>query len=174
MQRIGLFDSTEITDLKDFERIIGEWNSEGLVVFADALYNIDIGSGRMDTREANIERANRLKNIVSKFRIPLIASGEARKRSTSRDSKDVALSISDIMETGKYGYNADLVWAIYPDFEREKSIDQWDVEETPRLILKYAKNKLSSFRGTQKLVFTRGYGKITEFKPLKAAYQKQK
>ena len=62
------------------------------------------------------------------------------------------------METGKFAYNANLVWLLYSNTQEELKQDE------PLLTLEYVKNKLSDFRGNQTLVFKRATGTMEEFR----------
>ena len=60
------------------------------------------------------------------------------------------------METGKFVYNANVVWLL--------SIKNRDINiEEPIINLRFAKNKLSDFRGAQELRFKRATGTMEEF-----------
>jgi hypothetical protein len=62
----------------------------------------------------------------------------------------------DLMETGKFAYNANVIWLLY--------LSDPDTINQPYQILEleYAKNKLSDFKGIQNLDFTRSTGTIKE------------
>ena len=61
----------------------------------------------------------------------------------------------DIMESSKYAYNANIVWMLYGKSDDLKS-------SKPELTLEYAKNKLSAYKGEQKLIFERAKGQMKE------------
>jgi len=61
------------------------------------------------------------------------------------------------METGKFSYNANLVLLIYPD-----KLEDYNNSNEPELNLKYAKNKLSHYRRTDKIRFIRQTSQIKE------------
>jgi hypothetical protein len=61
------------------------------------------------------------------------------------------------METGKFAYNANVIWLLYPS--DPDSINQ----PYQTLELEYAKNKLSYFKGIQALDFIRSTGVIKEW-----------
>ncbi len=65
--------------------------------------------------------------------------------------------MSDIMETGKFAYNANVIFLMYADDPANM------VTPSPILNLEYAKNKLSDFRGTQYLLFERTKGLLSEY-----------
>jgi hypothetical protein len=60
------------------------------------------------------------------------------------------------MESGKFGYNANLVWLLSePENENGK-----ENLEMVTLLLDYAKNKLSGFKGQQEIQYFRKYSKM--------------
>ena len=122
---------------------------EKLIVFIDGLYNVPMERSFSSIREENIERANRIKQLVKLYNIPMIATAEFRKR-TNEDASKKARSIHDLMETSKYGYNADVVWLLTPQ-------NQADYKKLPEPIIEmeFAKNKLSSYRDAMQLTFVR-------------------
>jgi len=154
-KRLSVRDASEISDVEDLELEIKRRMENKLFVMVDGLYNLDVGDTKGDTRKENIERANKLKALADIYRIPVICTGELRK--SERGKPDTPPEIDDIMETGKFSYNANLVLLIYPD----KWADYSDSDE-PELNLKYAKNKLSHYRGTKKIKFIRKRSLIKE------------
>ncbi len=102
-----------------------------------------------DQRWENIERANRLKDLVSNYKIPVIRTSELRKRDQSQ-GVDKPPTSHDLMETGKFAYNANLVLLLYPE-----KWERYDDEDEPILRMKYAKNRLSHYRGEDGLKFVR-------------------
>ena len=149
--------------LKDIESVnhIDQLESEikkaedlnNLVVFIDGLYNLEVSESNT-IREENIERARKVKYLVDVYRVPIFTTGELRKK-TQDQGKDKAPTIHDLMESSKYAYNANIVWMLYGKSEDLRS-------SMPELTLEYAKNKLSSFKGIQKLIFERGTGTMNE------------
>jgi len=129
---------------------------EELVVLIDGLYNLEVSSGSGEgIRVQNIEKANKIKLITDKYRIPLIATGELRKKIKGESNKSKP-TMHDLMETGKFAYNANVIWLLYP--HDPNNIDQSSVI----LELEFAKNKLSDFKGIQHLDFLRSTGKMSE------------
>ena len=61
------------------------------------------------------------------------------------------------METGKFAYNATVIWLLYPE-----NIEQFGEKPEQMLRLKFEKNELSSFTGCQKLKFIKAKGIIKE------------
>jgi hypothetical protein len=154
--RLYLFDASEIQDIDDLEAEIKRRKDRNLFVMIDGLYNLDTGSTALDRRRENIERANKLKELASVYRIPVICTGELRKRPVEQGRKRPP-TIDDLMETGKFAYNANLVLLLWPE-----DWDEYDNEEEPLLKMKYAKNKLSHYRGTDTLKFHRSTSKLEE------------
>jgi DNA primase len=129
-------------------------NRENLVVFIDGLYNVpldeDHGSNG-SIRTENIDRANQVKMLVKLFAIPVIATAEFRKQGRDESSEGKKTrTINDIMETGKYGYNADLVILLTP-----KDLNNYMSQDTPIIKAVFGKNKLESFKGTMEFRFIR-------------------
>jgi hypothetical protein len=155
-RRLSIRDASEIADIDDLELEIKRRMNRNLFVVIDGLYNLDVGSQGADTRKENIERANKLKNLADIYRIPVICTGELRKKERGAGA-DRSPSIDDLMETGKFAYNANLVLLIYPE-----AWENYNSEDEPTLNLKYAKNKLSHVRTTGKIKFIRKTSQIEE------------
>ena len=154
-RRLILKDIEKVQHIKQLEAEIKNIaDKSNLVVFVDGLYNLEVGERFKSIREENIERARKVKYLVDAFRIPIFATGELRKK-TQEQSKDKAPTMHDIMESSKYAYNANIVWMLYGKSDELKS-------SIPELTLEYAKNKLSAYKGEQKLFFTRSIGKMEE------------
>jgi replicative DNA helicase len=117
----------------------------------DALQNLTTGDFDSQ-REANIERANRIKNICDRLNVAIMTTVEILKREQNERP-----TLSSIMESGKYGYNASLVWALWEDPNGPQ-----DDPERINLQLIYLKNKLSFFKGFQTLLFEKSVSKMTE------------
>ena len=130
---------------------------EKVVVFIDGLYNVPMDEDYGSIREQNIERANQVKRLVREFKAPVIATAEYRKqgREESNQSKGTR-TIHDIMETGKYGYNADLVILLSP-----KDPSDYVRNDEPIIVADFGKNKLESFRGKMEFKFIRAKSVMT-------------
>ena len=120
---------------------------DSLVVIIDGMYNIPMDDHYSSIREENIDRANRVKELVKLYKVPVIVTAELRKRSME-DSKKKERTLHDIMETGKYAYNADVVCLLTPE-----DPDHYFTQADPIIELEIAKNKLSAFRGKIPLTF---------------------
>jgi len=155
-KRLYIRDASEIQDIEDLTLEIKRRMNRKLVVVIDGLYNLDVGYGGEVIRQENIERANRLKALADTYRIPVICTGELRKRQAGT-KQDPPPTIHDLMETGKFAYNANLVLLLYPE-----SWADYDTEDKPILKMKYAKNKVSSYRGTQDIRFHRDTSRMEE------------
>jgi hypothetical protein len=150
--RLDIKDLAEVSTMDTLEQIVRQAASEGEIVVAiDGLYNLEVGGNHGSLREENIARANRVKALVDTYGIPVIVTGELRKKTTTQGS-DSKPSIHDLMESSKYAYNANLVWLLYPGTGPNEG----------RLMLDYEKNKLSGFKGKQKLIFHTTKGLIEE------------
>jgi replicative DNA helicase len=97
-----------------------------------------------------------MKEITKTYNIPLFTTAELRKKQSNED-KNKKRSLHDIMETGKYAYNADVVWMLSPE-----DYEKYDQESEPTIILKFEKNKLASFRGSMELKFKRAISTFEE------------
>lgn len=149
-QRLIIKDLSDVQHIDDLEIIVREKSSQPLFVCIDGLYNLQVGkSGGL--REENIERANKLKELVDVYGIPIITTAEVRKR-----TKGDPPGIGDLMESAKFSYNANVVWTLYLKNEEE----QENLETY--LTLDFQKNKLSAFKGIQTLRFFRDQSRIEE------------
>lgn len=149
-ERLFVYDIADTPSIADIELVIRRIASGKIAVVIDGLYNASVGESQ-GKREENIERANKIKALVDSYSIPLICTAEVRKR--SNQSKE-AITIDDLMETGKFGYNANLVWLLYKQGQDD------DNNEMLTLTLDYAKNKLSGFKGKQEIQYFRKYAKM--------------
>lgn len=153
--KLQIKDSSTITDLNKIEIELLR-NSGDMFLMIDDLHNLDTGGKYQSQRELNIERANAIKELSVKFNIPIICTAELRKR-PAQGGQDKPPILDDVMETGKFTYNADCVLFLYP-----ADLQAYDNRDDPDLILKFAKNKLYSFRGQQELRFVRGKSLFAE------------
>jgi len=155
-RRLILKDLSEVNHMDHLMKYVDEHRDDKLVVFIDGLYNLEVDAGKNEgIRVQNIEKANKIKLITDKYRIPLIATGELRKK-IKGESRKTKPTMHDLMETGKFAYNANVIWLLY--------LSDPDAINQPYQILEleYAKNKLSDFKGIQNLDFTRSTGTIKE------------
>ena len=154
---LNVLDTDDIPDIVTLEKEIDtayKTNSEqgrGLIVFIDGLQNLNMGESE-DIRGMNIERANRIKASSNKHNIPIFTTVEITKK-----DQDKPPTLSSIMESGKFAYNASIVLFLYEDQER-----QTNDPEKINLILDYGKNKLSFYKGKQSLLFDKSISKISE------------
>lgn len=155
-ERLLILDASSIQDVDQLELEIKRYAERKLFVVVDALYNLDVGGGPDSLRRENIERASRLKALATIYQLPVICTGELRKKER-KEVKDKPPIIHDLMETGKFAYNADLVLLLYPE-----KWDEYDKNNKSILKLKYAKNKLSPYRKTTSLRFHRNTGRLEE------------
>ncbi|MBK9096892.1 MAG: hypothetical protein IPM14_01990 [bacterium] len=156
-ERLILKDLSEVYHMDHLMKFIEAYQDrENLVVFVDGLYNMEVDAGKNEgIRVQNIEKANKIKLITDKYGIPLIATGDLRKK-LKGESKKTKPTMHDLMETGRYAYNANVIWLLYP-------LDHKEMNETDMILeLEFAKNKLSDFKGIQHLDFFRSTGKMKE------------
>lgn len=151
--RLYIKDIEEIKHIADIENGVRAEKEAGrpVVVFVDALYNLQVdtmtGAG---IREMNIDRAIQIKGIVDKFDIPLFCTVEIRKnpkRTGGAQEKTAAPTLDDIMETGKFAYNANLVWILHSVNEQKDGETFIDVE------ISCVKNKLNYDKKKRDLKF---------------------
>lgn len=154
-RRLFIRDVSEIHGIEDLELEIKRRLNRKLFVVIDGLYNLDIGIDA-DQRKENIERANMLKALADTHRIPLVCTGELT-RSKDRKEKNKPPVIDDIMETGEFAYNANLILLLYP-----QNWEDYDNQDKPILLMKYGKNKLSHTRGKDSLIFKRAFSQMEE------------
>ena len=147
-RRLFIYDQSDITDTGDVERKIKRRLNKPLFVVVDGLFNLDVEENADGIREKNIARANELKKLADIYRIPVICTAELRKSSQGQEGKPP--TVDSIMETGKFKYNANLILLLYPD-----DMNCYDEHEEAIIKIKYAKNKLSHYRGTDKATFQR-------------------
>jgi hypothetical protein len=153
--RLDVQDLSDLTHIDQLKTILEAMKStKNLVLFIDGVYNLEVDSSKQGIRIENIERALALKTIVDKYSIPVVASGELRKK-TSVDGKNKKPTLHDIMETGKFVYNANVVWLLSGKADELKT-------DEPLVTLEFAKNKLSDFKGDHKLCFKRATGTMSE------------
>jgi len=155
--RLTIKDIAELNNVDDIEIEIRKIkNKEHLVVFVDGLYNMNVNGQTKSVREENIKRAMRMKELTKAYNIPLIATAELRKKQSTED-KNKKPTLQDIMESGKYAYNADVVWMLSP-----QDYATYDTTDEPVVLLKFEKNKLDSFRGSMELKFLRAISTMEE------------
>ncbi|AEX86500.1 DNA primase (plasmid) [Marinitoga piezophila KA3] len=138
----------------DIEALYSKSNGH-LLVMIDGLHNLEISDKIGSLREANIIRANKIKEIVDIYNIPVFTTTELRKPENS-NRKDVTMF--DINETGKYAYNANLILGI-TEASSDKAKNPYETStknDENRIIdvkIKFLKNKLSWFKGDVDLKF---------------------
>jgi DNA primase len=131
--RITLFDQSEIQTIAQIDALIQAQKERGPVaVFIDALFNVQVPSTYQDRRSENVDRAQLLKAMQTKYGIPLVGTGEVTKAADPN-----APDLDNFMESGKYGYNADFVGMLAP-MEGKDALyrDEYD------LFMNIPKNKL--------------------------------
>ena len=153
-ERLVVRDLSEVSNYDQIEAVIREYyDHDELAVFLDGLYNVEVeASGGI--RETNIERANKLKTMVDTYDVPILCTAELRKK-TREDGKDKPPTIHDFMETGKFGYNANVAWLLSSNYNN-KILDEIPIK------LNYEKNKVSHYKGYQELTFIRSKGIVKE------------
>jgi replicative DNA helicase len=147
-KRLNVVDMNDINSVQGIEYALEQERDNNMVICIDGIHNLSVDkNGSHGTREENIIRANALKSIADKYKIPVVTTAEVRKKDT-KNSINSAPTIQDIMETSKFAYNAQVIMMLHPDdvhsFKKNsESIVQLTIE----------KNKLSSFKGSLPLRF---------------------
>jgi len=157
-ERFLVFDANSISDFEEIEyfikKVLARHPDKKPFVMIDGLFNVEVESKGEDQRTVNIKRANIVKHVSDKYDLMVLATVEMVKSANKFGYTEPKLS--SIMETGKFAYNAKLV--ILLCFNGDEEIDSNIVY----VKAKFAKNKISSFRGSQYLCFNRKCGYITE------------
>jgi replicative DNA helicase len=154
--RLFILDRSEIKNIDDLELEIKRRMNFKVFVAIDAFYNLGARHAG-DDQDESLEKACRLKTLANSYQIPVICTGEL-VGSKTRISADAPPSIHDLNENGKFAYNANLILMLYP-----QNWKTYHKENDPLLTLKYEKNKLSYFRGTELLRFHRSTCRLEEF-----------
>lgn len=175
--RLRIYDSEDIESIEDLEDEITKHLSDihfnypdikKLVIFIDALYDLPIeaeaeGKG---IREKNIERATKIKALSTSYGLPILTTAELRKKDSKKsDAWDYEPTIDAIMETGKYIYKADVVFLLSPNFEHYKDEEDFEKaynDKNYAIYVRFAKNKLSGFKGKLYFDFHTLYNMIIE------------
>lgn len=155
-----------ISDLQiDIENLY-KYSNGNLLVMIDGLHNLEIPENKGTLRETNIIRANKIKEIVDLYNIPVFTTTELRKPD---NSKHTEVTMFDINETGKYAYNANLILGI-TESNTNTSKQNTPLEQAKNILNKksnnrndeiidikiiFLKNKLSWFKGSMNLKFVR-------------------
>ncbi len=156
--RIDIKDISECNNIETLKNMIIQANKKAkgnLFIAIDGLHNSEVNAGNVMQRETNIKRANVLKGLSDVFKIPVITTAELKK---PKDDKKEP-TVNDLMETSKYAYNANLVLLLW------KSDQAQDDSTCVTVRMKYAKNKLSYYKGTNDLTLQRSKSIMTEWKP---------
>lgn len=150
--RLYVKDIEEIKHIEDIENDVKNEKEAGrrAVIFVDALYNLQVENNTPGgIREMNIDRAIQIKGVVDKFDVPLFCTVEIRKgqKEKAGQAKPAAPTLDDIMETGKFAYNANLVWILHSVADPNAEGNQINVE------ISCVKNKLNYDKRKRNLTF---------------------
>jgi len=149
--RLEIIDIGSLGSSGAIEDIIRRNTGQKMVVLIDGLYNMNT-SDSFSIREKNVERANILKAISDSYKIPVICTGELRKKSQGEIGGEEP-TIDDIMESGKFLYNANLIWLLSRDKKNEKILH-----------VKFGKSKLASFERMQTFKIITDSNQMEEYK----------
>lgn len=154
--RLWIYDIGKASTMAGIEGIIENKMHQDLVVVMDGLYNAEVDTNHKGIlREENIKRANHVKKMADVYNIPIITTGELRKK--QKKQEDFTPEISDIMESGKYAYNASCVILLYPE-----SRITFELDPEYRVVAKFVKNKICGFIGEQNFIVKRYVAKMWE------------
>lgn len=158
--RFNIMDVAQIQTIEGVESVIRSYMRDEIKLFIviDGLQNIETGKEYGGLREKNVDLALNMKRLVDVYQIPILTSVEIRKRK-STDAAEMP-TLDDIMESGKYGYNANHVWIGHPD----KDWDNFNERRSDvyRLTVKNAKSKISESSGSSiDIIVKRSYNKLT-------------
>jgi replicative DNA helicase len=154
--RLNLFDISQVQHINQIKRLAEQAKERGNKFFIaiDGTYNLRVGK-YANARDENIQRANKLKEIADVFEIPVICTGEVRK-SDGKYKGGRELSNNDIMESGKYIYNPNLITILTRVYDDKLK------QYTGPIQLYCSKNKLSSFNGKLILDINKDNCQVTE------------
>ena len=157
-KRMNLFDIGKVKHINQLKTLADKVSSENKKFFIviDGVYNLGVGN-HGEARNENIKRANYLKELSDVYNIPLICTAEVRK-DDGRSKVARVLSNNDIMESGKYIFNANSIWML------AKILNNRGVFMN-QLKLYCTKNKLSYDNVTQTLNINTNNCSITENSP---------
>lgn len=171
--RFKVVDGTQITcgeQLIDYcqklQRYIRatEGDDANILVGIDSVSDIEFhGQNFHSENEANNYCAKQIKKwAVEILHCPVFGSIHLRKVDQNKRP-----TIADVKESGRYVYEADLVFLVYNDVSRNKQSaviygDQGTDEKGAVIELDWAKNKASSFKGRTYQHFFTNYSKVVE------------
>lgn len=153
--RLDILDMSDVHNFDELNEVIYAKRNQQLVVCIDGIHNINISHNSITHREQNVLRANKLKWLRDTYRIPLICSGEI-KRKDSKTSMDHP-TCNDILESSKFAYNANVVLMLHPE-----NFALFKESTESHLMLYFEKNKISAFKGKQRLYFMKNNGRLLE------------
>lgn len=160
---LDINDSGKISEITNIiESTIKKYPEKKLVVAIDGLHNLDTEQGSESLRSDNIKRANLIKKLVDSYDIPILSTVELRK--PERNKVDQTPTLHDINETGKFAYNANVVFTLSTQIklgEKDPLLNE-NIIEAIIIDLNYVKNKLSHIRSKRELLFTRAFSHMDE------------
>jgi DNA primase len=150
-RRLDIKDLSEISDMDDLELEIRRRAGDDFIVFIDGLINLRTG----DLVLEQVDRANRIKQWVDTYRIPVFCTANLRK--PSGDGRGPKLA--DLIELGHYWDAASAVLFLH---ENQQGDADRGASDPVQLTLKFEKNKLSDFKGAVQLTFIPNTGVVIE------------
>ena len=160
-ERFNILDFSQVQTIEAVESVVRGYTRKGrkLFVVIDGLQNIETGREYGGLREKNVDLATSVKKIVDVYQIPLLTSVEIRKRKGLKEIEAMP-TVDDIMETGKYGYNASHIWIAHPEKKDYQNFIDHQKDEY-QLTVKTVKSKLSGAVGSIEMTVHRSYNKLT-------------
>ena len=135
-ERLFVYDLSTITTMDDIENQIINIGAKNLVVFIDGLYNLQSDNKKDGIRVENIERAQGVKALVDVYQVPIICTGELRKK-PAEAKKVKTTNNSRYYGNRKVRLQCKCRLAVIDLFGKEGMADK-----ELKLILNYSKNKL--------------------------------
>lgn len=160
-KRLFIYDQSRVAHTDDVERLIRKRLNRKLFVIIDGLLNLDTeDKTEAQIRAANTARANALKRLADIYGIPVICTAELKNASPGQAGR--IPGPDDIIGMDKLKHNASLILLICPE-----DVNAFDEADHPVLEIKYAKNRLSSYRRTDTAIFHRSNCGISDMRAKK-------
>lgn len=158
--RFNIMDFSQIATIRTVETVLKSNLRDGRDLFAviDGLQNLDTEKEHGGIREKNVDLAAGIKRLVDVYKIPVFSSVEIRKRK----EPEIMPGIDDIMESGKWGYNASHIWIGHPS-ETEGEFQNFLDRKRPdfELTVSVPKSKISDSPGRVRINVRRAYNQMT-------------
>ncbi len=150
-RRLDIKDLSEISDMDELEMEVRQRAGDDFLVFIDGLNNLRTG----DLALEQVDRANRIKQWVDTYRIPVFCTVNLMKPAGNGREPNLA----DVMEIGNYSNAASVVFFL---IENQQDKADREPDDPVSLTLRFKKNKLSDFKGDVRLTLMPNTGVIVE------------